>query len=119
MSGLGIEATVVNARFVRPLDRDMLHKVLEEHPLVCTIEEHTTNGGLGAACLEEAALSRRATDKLFPIGLPDAFVEHGTRTEMLEEMGLTPRCLVQTITHQLSEMAKRSQSEFISEADTY
>ena len=119
MAGLGIEATVVNARFVRPLDREMLQSVLEQHPLICTIEEHTTNGGLGSACLEEAARSRWATDRLYPIGLPDAFVEHGTRTEMLDEVGLTPRRLVQTITAQLSEVAKRSQSKFISEAKNY
>ena len=97
----------------------MLQNILEQHPLVCTIEEHTTNGGLGSACLEEAARSRWAADRLYPIGLPDAFVEHGTRTEMLDEMGLTPRRLVQTITAQLSEVAKRSQSKFISEAKNY
>lgn len=119
MAEVGIEATVVNARFVRPLDRAMLRDVLSRHPLVCTIEEHTQNGGLGAACLEEAARSRWETDRLFPIAIPDSFVEHGTRIEMLEELGLTPHGLVQTVTQQLSKVAERSQSRFISEADGF
>jgi 1-deoxy-D-xylulose-5-phosphate synthase len=86
----GFSATVVNARFVRPLDREMLREALATHAVVFTVEEGTLNGGFGSACLEEAARSRWAADRLFPIGLPDAFVAHGTRLECLEEVGLDP-----------------------------
>lgn len=93
----GIEITVVNARFVRPMDKVMLEDVLAKHPIVFTAEENTLNGGFGSACLEVAARNRWATDRLYPIGLAVDFVEHGTRAEMLEEHGLDAIGLVKTM----------------------
>lgn len=93
----GISATVVNARFVRPLDREMLQEALAEHAMVFTIEEGTVNGGFGSACLEEASRSRWAAEKLFVIGLPDAYVQHGTRLECLEEVGLDPEGIARQV----------------------
>ncbi|MFT7617107.1 MAG: 1-deoxy-D-xylulose-5-phosphate synthase [Planctomycetota bacterium] len=93
----GIEVTVVNARFVRPMDKMMLEEVLTKHPIVFTVEENTINGGFGSACLEVAARNRWAADRLYPIGLASDFVEHGTRSEMLEEHGLDPVGLVKTM----------------------
>ena len=98
----GIEATVVNARFVRPIDREMLNEVLANHPIVFTVEEHNLSGGFGSACLEEAAHSRWAADRILPIGLPDGFVEHGTRAEMLSEHRLDPQGIATQITEALN-----------------
>ncbi|MEZ6194144.1 MAG: 1-deoxy-D-xylulose-5-phosphate synthase [Planctomycetota bacterium] len=91
----GIEFTVYNARFVRPFDHEMLRDAIDNHPIVITVEEHTLNGGFGAVCLEEAAKKRWNAAKIAMIGLPDEFVEHGTRNEMLDEHGLTPERLAE------------------------
>ncbi len=86
----GIQATVVNARFVRPLDLEMIQDVTERFPHVFTIEEHTIRGGFGAHVMEELALVGGRTDKIRPIALPDAFIPHGTRAEMLRELRFDP-----------------------------
>ncbi len=89
----GVELTVVNARFVRPLDLDAVRELTERFEHVFTLEEHTIRGGFGSHVLEELAMVRGRTDRLRPIALPDAFVPHGTRSEMLRELAFDPRGL--------------------------
>lgn len=88
----GIEVSVVDARFVKPLDEEMLLRLAGEMPLLVTIEEHVLAGGFGARVatrLAEWGLARPA-GRLLPLGLPDCFAEHGAREELLEWVGLTP-----------------------------
>ena len=84
----GIAATVVNARFIKPLDDAMLERLFPAHTHVLTVEEGSVVNGFGA--FVRAAVSER-----WPgvhgasMGLPDRFVEHGERAELLGELGLT------------------------------
>ena len=78
----GIECTVVNARFAKPLDTTLLSKLLPEFSIVCTIEDHSIAGGFGSAVSEfvhTAELSMKAPIKLFGVG--DSFVPHGSQAE--------------------------------------
>ncbi len=78
----GIECTVVNARFAKPLDTTLLSKLLPEFSIVCTIEDHSIAGGFGSAVSEfvqTAGLSMKAPIKLFGVG--DSFVPHGSQAE--------------------------------------
>jgi 1-deoxy-D-xylulose-5-phosphate synthase len=87
----GLSATVVNMRFVKPLDEELLAGMWERHRLVVTLEENTVCGGFGAGVLEWAAT--RAPDtgvRVLPLGLPDRFIEHATRKDQLAEAGLLP-----------------------------
>jgi 1-deoxy-D-xylulose-5-phosphate synthase len=86
----GIQATVVNARFVRPLDVETIRDLADRLPHVFTIEEHSIRGGFAAQVLEELALVRGRADRIRPIAIPDAFVPHGTRGELLRELRLDP-----------------------------
>jgi 1-deoxy-D-xylulose-5-phosphate synthase len=86
----GIQATVLNARFVRPLDLDAIRDLTERFPHVFTIEEHSIRGGFASHVLEELALVRGRADRIHPIAIPDAFVPHGTRSEILRELRLDP-----------------------------
>jgi len=84
----GVSAGIVNARFVKPVDGDVLAEVSRAARLLVTIEESALAGGFGAGVVEalgDAGLSR---DGVVAIGLPDAFVTHGTRAELLAEVGL-------------------------------
>jgi 1-deoxy-D-xylulose-5-phosphate synthase len=84
----GIAATVVNARFIKPLDEDALARLFPAHSRVLTVEEGTVANGFGAyarARIGEAWPEVRGAS----LGLPDAFVEHGERAELLAEVGLT------------------------------
>ncbi|HIC08573.1 MAG TPA: 1-deoxy-D-xylulose-5-phosphate synthase [Aquificales bacterium] len=94
----GIEPTVVNARFIKPLDRDMLKKIAEHHRVVVTVEENTVVGGFGSAVLEalnEMNLLQRV--KVVNIGLPDRFVEHGSQNLLREKLGLSPEGIAEKV----------------------
>jgi 1-deoxy-D-xylulose-5-phosphate synthase len=86
----GIGAEVVNMRFVKPLDEELLGAVCARHRLVLTIEENTVQGGFGAGVLEWLAAGRPGTrTRIVRLGIPDRFQEHAGRQELLAEMGLT------------------------------
>jgi 1-deoxy-D-xylulose-5-phosphate synthase len=90
LAAAGVEATVVNARFVRPLDLEMITDLTSRFECVVTIEEHSIRGGFAAQVLEELALVRGRADRIRPIAIPDAFVPHGMRWELLRELRLDP-----------------------------
>jgi 1-deoxy-D-xylulose-5-phosphate synthase len=85
--GIGVRPTVVNARFARPLDTNLMRQLAHRHELMVTIEDHAALAGFGGAVLE-ATCDEPARSLL--IGLPDRFVEHGKRDLLLAEVGLTP-----------------------------
>ena len=83
----GIDMGVINARFLRPLDTDVIFKAIESG-FVITVEESTLNGGFGSAVLEAANTAGLPTQGIRRLGLPDHFVEHGERSELLSNLGL-------------------------------
>jgi 1-deoxy-D-xylulose-5-phosphate synthase len=84
----GIEFGVINARFVKPLDTDILLRAVAECPMVVTVEEGTLLGGFSSAVLEAANEAGLDTRNVRRLGLPDRFVEHGERSELLADLGL-------------------------------
>jgi 1-deoxy-D-xylulose-5-phosphate synthase len=92
----GVFCTVVNARFARPLDERLVVRLLRDHRVLVTIEEAALQGGFGSALLELAArhdakgaapAAQRA--RVRTLGVPDRFIEHGARAELLQDLGLT------------------------------
>jgi len=86
----GIRAGVVNCRFVKPLDRELLRRLRTEHSLLVTVEENVICGGFGAGVHEALAEMEMDAKPLAHLAVPDRFVTHGSRDELLEEVGLTP-----------------------------
>jgi 1-deoxy-D-xylulose-5-phosphate synthase len=84
----GLHVGVINARFCKPLDRATMLKAVEELPVVVTVEEGTLEGGFGSALLEAANAAGVDARNVVRLGLPDRFVEHGERGELLAELGL-------------------------------
>jgi len=84
----GLDVGVVNARFVKPLDTDMVRQVLESSPFVLTVEEAALAGGFGSAVCEAAADMGLSTAHLTRLGIPDRYVEHAERSEQLADLGL-------------------------------
>jgi 1-deoxy-D-xylulose-5-phosphate synthase len=82
-----LNATVVNMRFVKPLDRSLVIDMALRHELLVTVEENTIQGGAGSAVAETLALEGIITH-LLPLGLPDRFVDQGETSELLAECGL-------------------------------
>jgi 1-deoxy-D-xylulose-5-phosphate synthase len=85
----GISPRIVNARFIKPLDENMLMELYEEGYSIVTLEEGAVLGGFGSAVLEFFAQRDIYSIKVKPIGIPDYFVEHGSPKEQRQEVGLT------------------------------
>ncbi|MPL84356.1 1-deoxy-D-xylulose-5-phosphate synthase [bioreactor metagenome] len=86
----GIEAGVVNARFIKPIDEAMLRRVARDVGVIVTVEDNVLAGGFGSAVLETLNTYNLNWVKTLRIGFPDKFIEHGTRAELLELYGLSP-----------------------------
>jgi 1-deoxy-D-xylulose-5-phosphate synthase len=84
----GFDFGVVNARFVKPLDTATVLRAVRESPLVVTVEEGTLMGGFGSAVLEAASDAGLDTAHVRRLGVPDQFIEHGSRQELLADLGL-------------------------------
>ena len=85
--GNEINATVVNMRFVKPLDKALIAEMAEQHSLVVTVEENAVQGGAGSAVNE--VLQKQGTEiRVLNLGIPDQFIGHGSHQEQLAECGL-------------------------------
>ena len=94
---MGIAATIVNARFIKPLDEELIISCLEQSQVVVTMEEHALAGGFGSAVLELANHCGMDSSKLLRIGIGDDFVPHG-KTELLKQLsGLDAAHIVEAI----------------------
>ena len=89
---LGVRPTVVNARFAKPLDVELLEDLARTHEVVVTIEDHVLEGGFGSA-VREAIGAMGA--HLVHVGIPDRFIQHGRRDLLLAEAGVTPSAAAQ------------------------
>ncbi len=109
----GLQACVVNLRFLKPLPEEMLHWASRSHRLVVTLEENSTIGGLGGAVLEWAARAFPESEtRILPLGLPDRFIEHGSRSELLAAVGLQAELICDQVLKALGqgENKRRTQS---------
>jgi 1-deoxy-D-xylulose-5-phosphate synthase len=93
----GLDMGVINARFAKPLDTATLLRAVEELPLVVTVEEGTLEGGFGSAVLEAANSAGLDTRHIVRLGIPDRFIEHAERGELLAELGLDVDGLCRTV----------------------
>jgi 1-deoxy-D-xylulose-5-phosphate synthase len=98
----GIDVGVINARFLRPLDTDVIFKAIQETGFVITVEENTLNGGFGSAVLEAANDAGLPTQSIKRLGLPDRYIEHGERAELLSDLGLDVAGLMASA-HQMAQ----------------
>lgn len=96
-----LDATHINMRSVKPLDRDAVLHAADEHELLVTLEENVIAGGAGSAVGELLAAEGMQIEMLH-LGLPDAFVEHGTPAELLADCGLDAAGIERAIRRRLA-----------------
>ena len=100
---VGIEAAVVNMRFIKPLDTELLGEMARTKKLLITAEENVLAGGFGSAVAEYLA-DHGIEVPLLRFGIPDRFIEQGTRRELLSLCGLQPDEMAERIRERLSQM---------------
>jgi 1-deoxy-D-xylulose-5-phosphate synthase len=103
----GLDVGVVNARFAKPLDKNVVLRAVEEGALVVTVEEGTLEGGFGSAVLEAANAAGLDSRNVIRLGLPDKFVEHGERGELLAELGLDVHGMVKAVREGMERKVER------------
>ena len=99
----GLNIGVVNARFAKPVDQEVVARAVRECGFVITVEEGTLLGGFGSAVLEAAADQGLDTSRIRRLGIPDQFIEHGERAELLADLQLD----APGIAHACRDMAQR------------
>lgn len=95
-SEIGINPTIVNMRFAKPIDIQIINEVLSEHKYIVTLEENSILGGIGSTVADVIVKSGREC-RLLKIGLPDEFIEHGTQKELFKLLGLDDLSLFEKI----------------------
>ncbi len=100
----GVEPTVADARFAKPLDADLIERLAAEHDVLVTVEENVLAGGFGSAVLEEMAeRDLLGETRVLRIGLPDRYVTHGKPALIREEVGLTPEAVADRVAQAVLE----------------
>jgi 1-deoxy-D-xylulose-5-phosphate synthase len=95
-AGDRLDATVVDMRFVKPLDENLVLQLARSHELIVTLEDNAVRGGAGSAVAEVIAAADLAV-RMMHLGLPDRFIEHGEQSQLLTELGLTRDGIVAAI----------------------
>jgi 1-deoxy-D-xylulose-5-phosphate synthase len=94
----GITPSLVNGRFIKPLSRQFYEKLFNSHSYVVTIESNSMAGGFGSGILECAASSHLPKlPKFMQLGYPDAFLEHGSNSDILKKIRLDPASIAERI----------------------
>jgi 1-deoxy-D-xylulose-5-phosphate synthase len=97
LSADGIEASVVNCRFLKPMDTDTLEWAAGSHPILVTVEEGTVVNGFGASVAARVAGREDPRPQVLTLGVPDRLIEHASRADQLEEVGLTPDAIAAAV----------------------
>ena len=97
----GTHVSLVNARFVKPLDREMIVECSKNHSLIVTIEDNVLSGGFGSQVLECLA-SEGIEKEVLCLGIPDRFIHQGSVDKLREELGLDPEGIAESIRSKLA-----------------
>ena len=92
----GCSCTLVNARFVKPFDTEMIDRLCEKHKLIVTMEENVLRGGMGM-CITKYIHDKYPGIRVIQIALPDAYVEHGNVTALREMLGIDSDSVIRRI----------------------
>ena len=96
-----LNCTVANMRFVKPLDEQLIRQLAQEHDLLVTVEEHAIMGGAGSA-VNEFIFAQNLGVSVLNLGIPDAFIEHASHSDMLKACGLDAQGIINTIKQRIT-----------------
>ncbi len=108
LAPLGINAAVVNARFVKPLDTELLGSLLTRVPRLLTVEDHVISAGFGSAVIEFLADADINGVEIRRLGVPDRFIPHGTQDELRKMCGFDKDAIAQAVLQMVRRRKKRS-----------
>ena len=92
-----VSATVVNSRFVKPIDAELINRLARDIPFILTVEENVLHGGFGSAVLECLADARITASRVVRLGIPDTFVQHGSQRALRSKYGIDTPAIVRAV----------------------
>lgn len=101
-----LDASVVNMRFIKPLDEDMIVRMAAQHRVLVTLEDNAVAGGAGSG-INECLAMRGIETPILNLGIPDEFIEHGSREQCLADAGLDGESVLTAIRHWIGQPATR------------
>lgn len=101
-AGDELGATVINMRFVKPIDEELILSMAASHGLIVTVEENVVQGGAGEA-VNQVLAENGVIQAIVNYGLPDRLIQHGSRDDMLNDVGMNKEGLMAFIKHHLGE----------------
>ena len=99
----GLDLTIIDPVFVKPLDSDLFCRIASTHKIIVTLEEHSVNGGLGM--IMNSFLMRNGFNhvQILNLGIPDTYLEQGSHKELLQQIGLDPESIAATLLREFHE----------------
>ncbi len=107
LAKLGIAAAVINARFVKPLDRELIVQTARRVPYLITVEDHVLQGGFGSAVTELLADEEISAARIKRLGVPDRFIPHGTQDELKNLCGIDQQAIFQAAVQLIQDEKKK------------
>ncbi len=101
-----LDASVVNMRFIKPLDEEMIVRMASRHRVLVTLEDNVTAGGAGSG-VNECLAARGIEIPILNLGIPDEFIEHGSRQQCLADAGLDGDSVLSAIRDWIGQPATR------------
>lgn len=95
-----VDATLVNARFVKPFDKELIRKLVEEHEILVTLEDNVHQGGFGQQ-VTDWLYEQRLYPKVINISIPDQFIEHGNVNQLYAKLGMDAESIVSKVVREL------------------
>jgi 1-deoxy-D-xylulose-5-phosphate synthase len=112
LAGEGIEATVVNARFAKPLDTELIIELASDIKRLVTVEENTLSGGFGSSVIELLQQSGAGDTQVKTIGIPDEFVEQGSQAQLRAKYGLNAEGIARKARELIPQPVTRERLDF-------
>ena len=84
----GLNPTIINARFIKPIDTEMIENIAKKHKFILTLEDGSIAGGFGSSILEYFSSVNNNEIEVLIHGIPDKYIDHGTQAELYEELQL-------------------------------
>jgi 1-deoxy-D-xylulose-5-phosphate synthase len=102
-AGEELNATVVNMRFVKPMDDALVAQLARSHDLLVTVEDNVIEGGAGSA-VAESLTAQGQEARMLHLGLPDCFVDHGDQGQLLAQAGLSRDGILSSVRARLAKL---------------
>lgn len=102
----GLNVSVINARFVKPIDEDMVDSLVHKHKLIVTMEENVLSGGFGEKVIDHV-VEKELDVHVLPIAIPDEYVEHGNVDLLKKEIGIDADSIADKVTAEWEKIHER------------